>query len=85
MSDKFQIVDKNEVALNQLMSTIRKIEGLVSPLGAKWKAGMSSYYYKRLAELTLTMDGGPTPTDETIEDVAEVLRIQMHQELFGSK
>ena len=57
-----------------LLKTIRKIRDSSPMLGAKWKAQMLTYYYGRLAELTLIQRGIEEPTEDMIAQVSAELQ-----------
>ena len=66
--------EKEARARSVIVSTIAKIQDLDMDQGGKWREGMLTHYYQRLAELMLYQQGIVEPNSLSIRILAERLR-----------
>ena len=75
--------EKEARARAVIVSTIAKIQDLDRDQGGKWREGMLTHYYQRLAELMLYQQGIDEPNSLSIRILAERLRDALDAEPVG--
>ena len=73
--------EKEARARAVIVSTIAKIQDLDRDQGGKWREGMLTHYYQRLAELMLYQQGIDEPNSLSIRVLAERLRDALDREV----
>ena len=72
--------EEADKTIEALQTTIYKISTAPQTLGSKWQISMLDYYYKRLAEYLLRLDGITDISAELLENTAAGLEAELSKE-----